>query len=126
MWIIRFHLLQTKHYNKIHRICKKYGFITRKISPLVYSKALLLHTTQKTSWRTLGNQFWVDHILLYRFSDFSCRSDMYREILHVFLESRSALYIGDSRQVHIESLNNSSEIYNLTKREFESMLDHII
>jgi len=71
MWIIRFHLLQTKHYNKINRISKKYGFVTRKHSTLVFSKALVLHLTQKTSWRTLGREFGVDHILLYRFNEFS-------------------------------------------------------
>lgn len=122
MWIIRFHLLQPKHYNKINRICKKYGFVTRKHTPLVFSKALLLHATQKTSWRSLGREFGLDHILLYRFHEFSSQSDMLREILHVFLESRSALYIGDIKQISIDTLNNSNELYDLTKSRFESII----
>mgnify|MGYP000574930995 CR=1 FL=1 len=122
MWIIRFHLLQSKHYNKINRICKKYGFVTRKHTPLVFSKALVLHITQKTSWRTLGREFGVDHILLYRFHDFASKSDMLREILHVFLESRSALNIGNTKQINSDTLNNSSEIYDLTKSRFESII----
>jgi len=122
MWIIRFHLLGTKHYNKIQRICKKYGFSPRKASPIVFAKATVLHSTQKTSWRALGREFHIDHILLYRFYELSRESEMMREIFHVFLQSRSALYIGDTKSISIAHLDNSSEIYDLTKREFESML----
>lgn len=47
---------------------------------------------------------------------------MLREILHVFLESRSALYIGDIKQISIDTLNNSNELYDLTKSRFESII----
>jgi hypothetical protein len=122
MWIIRFHLLQTKHYNKIARACKKHGFMPRKIAPTVFAKACLLHCTQKTSWRALGREFWVDHILLYRFHQLARGSDLLEEIIHTFLEWRIALYIGDIKEIDISTLDNSSEIFNLTKKQFESIL----
>lgn len=125
MWIIRFHLLQTKHYNKINRICKKYGFSPRKTSCLVFAKASLLHITQKTSWRALGRKFGVDHILLYRFHETAQKSQLLEEIIHVFLESRTSLYIGNIRQIDITTLDNSSELYNLTKWEFESIFSRV-
>ena len=47
---------------------------------------------------------------------------MLEEILHVFLESRTALYIGDTKSIDIVTLDNSREIYDLTKTQLESML----
>lgn len=57
MWILRYHLIQTKDYNKISRICKKYGFIPKQHSSIIYAKAVVKHATQKTSWRALKNEF---------------------------------------------------------------------
>jgi hypothetical protein len=125
MWIIRFHLLQTKHYNKITRTCKKHGFIPRKIAPTVFAKACLLHCTQKTSWRALGREFWVDHILLYRFYNSASNTGLLEEIIHIFFESHAALYIGDLKQINIGALDNSSEIYDLTMRQLSSILPRI-
>ena len=103
-------------------MCKKHGFIPRKIAPVVFAKASLLHCTQKTSWRALGREFWVDHILLYRFYEHSRESKMLEEILHTFLNSKTALYIGDTKSIDITTLDNSQEIYDLTQKQFESML----
>jgi len=122
MWIIRFHLLETKHYNKISRIYKKYDFVPRKISSLVFAKACILHHTQKTSWRALGRQFWADHTALYRFDDFAMKSGMLWEIFHVFSGAKVALFIGNNKTVDIDTLGNSDEISVLTHNEFESML----
>ncbi|MCD5375381.1 hypothetical protein LR010_02960 [Candidatus Gracilibacteria bacterium] len=125
MWIIRFHLLQTKHYNKIVRTCKRHGFFPRKIAPTVFAKACLLHCTQKTSWRALGREFHVDHILLYRFYTSASKTELLEEILHIFLESRIALNIGEAKQVNISQLDNSSEIYDLTMQQLPSILPHM-
>lgn len=125
MWIIRFHLLQSKDYNKIQRICKKYGFVPRKTSQIVFAKASLLHHTQKKSWRSLASQFAIDHAALYRFDKFSKTSPMLEEIFHVFLDSKIALYIGDNKTIDTYTLNNSEDIYILTKKQFKSMLASI-
>jgi len=121
MWIIRFHLLQPKHYNKISRIYKKYGFSPRSIPAIIFAKASILHHTQKTSWRTIGKQLGADHVNLYRFDVLARKSWMLREIFHIFWEARIALYIGDNKVIDRRDLNNSSIIYDLTKSEFESI-----
>jgi len=121
MWIIRFHLLEPKHYNKIGRIYKKYAFSPRSISWIVFAKSSLLHHTQKTSWRAIWKQFWVDHASLYRFDISARESWMLREIFHMFFESWVALYIGNKKTVSIQDLHNSDEIYDLTKEQFKSI-----
>ncbi len=125
MWIIRFHLLESKHYNKMNRIYKKYGFLPRRASPVSFAKASLLHHTQKISWRAISRQVSVDHSSLYRFDEFAREHSMHREIFHVFLESKSALYIGKNRVIDMQTLDNSQQIYDLTKAELESILERI-
>ena len=47
---------------------------------------------------------------------------MQAEIFHVFLEAHAALYIGEIRDFNTHNLDNSSEIYELTQKRFESIL----
>ena len=122
MWILRFHLLQTKDYNKIARICKKYGFLPRQHSPVIFAKALLLYATQKKSWRMIGRELGVNHIWLYKFYEFSKESDCLREIFHVFIDARIALYVGDKKHIEREFLDNSEEVLELTKGVLRNML----
>ena len=122
MWIIRFHLLQTKHYNKINRICKRYDFIPRKFSPLVFSKASLLHYTQKISWRALGRKFDLDHAALYRFNQTAKETDMLQEIFQVFLEAKVAIFVGEDKNFEIWDLHTNPYFYKLTEKQFQNLL----
>jgi hypothetical protein len=122
MWILRFHLLKSKDYNKISRICKKYGFVTRIHSPVVFAKAYIKYTTQKTSWRALSREFGIDYGQLHRFHDFVKFNHLEQQIFHVFLETRSALFIGNSRQFEVQLLDHSQEILALTQKQFASIL----
>ncbi|MDA9129122.1 hypothetical protein N9J72_01430 [Candidatus Gracilibacteria bacterium] len=122
MWILRFHLLQTKDYNKIARICKKYGFSPRQHSPIVFAKGLIIHETQKKSWRMIGRELGVNHIGLYKFHELARNSECLREIFHVFIESRMALYVGDNKHVEKDFLDNSREVLELTCRELGSIV----
>ncbi len=78
--------------------------------------------TQKTSWRALSREFWIDYGQLHKFYDFLKNNQIEDQIFHVFLETRSALYIGNSRQFNITSLDHSEEILTLTKKQFASIL----
>lgn len=122
MWILRFHLLKPKDYNKVNRICHKYGFFPRKYACIIFAKASVKHITQKISWRTLAREFGIDHIQLYKFYENAQKSSMLSEIFHVFLESRSALYIGDIRHINNDFLDNNQDIIDLTQRTFESIV----
>ncbi len=122
MWILRFHLLQTKDYNKIARICKKYGFLPRQNSPIIFAKASIIHMTQKTSWRLIARELGVSHISLYNFHEQSQKTPLLEEIFHVFISRRIALYIGDMRHIARGYLDNNKEIIALTKKELLAML----
>lgn len=122
MWILRFHLLQPKDYNRVTRMCAKYGFISRSHSPLQYAKASIKYATQQTSWRTLSHEFHIDHAALARFYESAKKSGLLGEIFHIFVERKVALYIGTKSNILAGELDNSEEIYLLTRREMESML----
>jgi hypothetical protein len=38
-------------------MCKKYGFIPKHHSSIIYAKAAVKYATQNTSWRALKNEF---------------------------------------------------------------------
>lgn len=122
MWILRFHLLSSKDYNKLGRICQKYGFVSRTHSVTVYAKASVKYMTGKYSWRTLSREFHIDHSALSKFYTFSRESGLLEEIFHVFLESRIALYIGDTQSISTYDLDHSQEIYELTQKQIVSMI----
>ncbi len=125
MWILRFHLLQPKDYNKIDRICKKYGFVSRTHSPIIYSKASIKYATQKHSWRSLSGEFHIDHAALAKFFTSAKDSGLLQEIFHIFLERRIALYIGEKRSISGEQLDNSQEIFELTQAEILTILSRL-
>lgn len=110
MWILRFHLLQPKDYNKIERVCKKHGFVSRTHSSLVYCKACVKHTTQKDSWRSLSREFHIDHAALAKFYTQAKYSGLLREIFHIFIDRKIALYIGQNKTITSEELDNSRKI----------------
>ena len=70
----------------------------------------------------IGRELWVSHIWLYKFYESACSSDMFEEIFHVFIHRRIALYVGDKKHIEKDYLDNSEEVWELTKKEFESML----
>jgi len=53
MWLIRTNKITTKDYNKISRVFKKIGFFPRRLSPIIFVKALLYHKLQNKSWRAI-------------------------------------------------------------------------
>lgn len=125
MWILRFHLLQSKDYNKIERVCKKYGFISRSHSPIVYCKACIKYTTQKYSWRTLSKEFHIDHAALAKFYTQAKYSGLLQEIFHIFTDRKIALYIGKNKSITSEELDNSKEILELTQQEIMTILSRL-
>lgn len=123
MWIIRFQKLETKDYNTIARIFKKAGFSPRRISPIVFAKALVLHEIQKKSWRMLSQHLGVSHVALFKlFQDISTQKDLYEKIFHVFTQSKSIVYIGETKTFTQDDLDNSETFSLLTKAELQSIL----
>lgn len=122
MWIVRFHKLQTKDYNKITRLIKKSWFTTRRIAPIIYGKSLVRHVIQKRSLRNVVGEFSISHIALHKFIHFIQDKKEYEKIFHVFLEARTILYIDNPRSFTQHDLDNSEEIYILTTEVLKSIL----
>ena len=122
LWILRFHLLTSKDYNKIARICKKHGFLPRQHSPVIFAKAVMLHATQKKSWRMISRELGVNHIWLYKFYELSRKSECCSEIFHVFINSRVALYVGNMKHIEKDFLDNSDELLELTLEQLAGIV----
>jgi hypothetical protein len=124
MWIIRFQKLNPRDYNSISRILKKAGFSPRRISPIVFAKALILHKIQKKSWRVLSQYFGVSHVALFKlFQEISPQKELYDKIFHTFSSSKSIVYIGDIKVFTQDDLDNSEHFSLLTKTELASILE---
>lgn len=122
MWIIRFDKLKPKDYNSLQRIFKKSGFITRRISPIVYGKSLVVHFLQKRSLRRVAKEYQISHIALHKFIIFIKKKIEFEKIFHVFLKSGSIVFIGDKTYFSRDDLDNSSKIYSLTEQTLKSIV----
>ncbi len=93
MWIIRTNKLTTKEYNLVSRAFKKMGFFPRRISPIIFAKALLFHYLQKKSWRKISVILNCNYIALHSFYSKYKYSPEIIKIFHTFAESRIIVFV---------------------------------
>ncbi len=122
MWIVRFQKIEPRDYNTCARLLKKSGFIPRRISPIIFVKALIMHFIEKKSWRRVAWELSVSHIALYKFYQEFSQKEEYRKIFHVFAERRIIVFIGENKSFTSNDLDNNEELYLLTVKELESIL----
>jgi hypothetical protein len=123
MWLIRLNKLTTKEYNLVTRVLKKIGFFPRKISGIIYIKALLFHLLQKKSWRSISILLNCNYIILHNFYSKYKNSGEITKIFHAFAESRIIVYVGEKKTFTNEDLDNSLEFLKLTKTELNLIFD---
>lgn len=107
------------------RICKKHNFFARKISPMLLSKALMIHMCQNKSWRKIAQEYQVSHIALYQFYEHAKENTYITEIFHVFLECHSVLYIANYKSISLNDLENNHELLSLTQEEFLRIIERL-
>ncbi|MFZ2255858.1 MAG: hypothetical protein WAW59_08400 [Patescibacteria group bacterium] len=95
MWLLRFHLVETRDYNKIDRIVARTGYISHNLSTMVLVKGILLHVLQKKSWRQAGAELKVSYTALYQFAQFFESREEKKELLSYLIERKIALYIAN-------------------------------
>jgi hypothetical protein len=125
MWIIRWQLLDTSDYNFITRELKKNNFIPRKIPPILFVKASIIHICQKKSWRKIASEYNTNHIYLYNFYQNFKNSKSLEIILHRFIDKRILLYIDEKKHFNSLFLDNNIEIIKLTKDTLGDTLKRI-
>lgn len=120
MWLIRFHLIETRDYNRVERFCYAVGFAPRKLSSMMLVKWLLLHVFQKKSWRQIGKELGTAHIPLYNFAlQFESSSELHT-LLEYCIERRIVLWIGDEWHISREYLE-SDEIVMKSREIWSTM-----
>jgi len=125
MWIICWWNLETNDYNFVARELKKNGFIPRKVAPMVFIKASILHICEKRSWRNIASELGCEHIYLYNFYQNFKNTDNLKTIFHRFIDKRVLLYIGEKKHFNRDFLNNNPELIQLTKQALASMMTRI-
>ncbi len=106
MWLIRFHLIETRDYNYANRICRKMGIAPKRTSDIVLIKALLLHVFQKKSWRTVALEVGISHVTAFQFYNDVRDTAEFHEILSYFIERRIVLSILHEKNITREYLES--------------------
>lgn len=66
MWLIHFHKIQTKDYNRIKKIFLEHNIYLKNLSPTLVSKCLLEHYCQKRSWRKISEKYGIHYSKIYQ------------------------------------------------------------
>lgn len=123
MWLIRLNKLTTKEYNLVARAFKKMGFFPRKITGIIYIKALLFHLLQKKSWRGISVLLNCNYIILHSFYSKYKNSGEINKIFHAFAESRIIVFVAEKKHFSNDELDNSIEFLKLTKGELNNIFN---
>lgn len=122
MWLIRFHLIETRDYNRVERFCHVVDFSPRKLSGMVLVKGILLHVFQRKSWRQIGKELGVAHIPLYNFYTQFHTTESLHDLIIYFIERRIILSLLDERHVTREYLE-TDEIVEKSLEEWGKVTD---
>lgn len=122
MWIIRFQKLESKDYNYISRRLLKAWFKARKLSPILFIKALIYNKLQKKSWRQISDILWVNHIVLFNFYKTYFVSPEVKEIFNHLAKNKVIIYFWDNRIIKKSDLEIDNNFLLETLRELENLL----
>ena len=117
MWLLRFHLIESRDYSRVERFCREVGFTPKKFSAMLLVKGAMLHIFQKKSWRQIGRELWVAHIPVYNFTTQMEWWVAFQNLLAYLIERRIVLWIGDERNITREYLE-SEEILERSREEW--------
>ncbi len=121
MWLIRTNKITTKDYNKISRVFKKIGFFPRRLSPIIFVKALLYHKLQNKSWRAIWTLLNCNCIGLHWFCSKYKDNPEITKIFHAFAESRIIVFVGENKHFTNIELDNSETYLKLTLNELDNL-----
>ena len=122
MWLIRLNYLTTKEYNLISRVFNKIWFFPKKISPIIFIKALFLHYLQKKSWRNIAINLNCNYIALFNFYSKYWKSHEIQELFHTFWDRNIIVFIDNTKNFSSNDLN--SEIFKkITKIEIDKIFE---
>lgn len=120
MWIFRFQKLKPKDYNYIKRVFDKIWFFPKKISWIIFIKALFFHILQKKSWRKISEILSCNHIVLFNFyNKFKDNSEI-KNIFLYFAEKRIIIFVDEKIKTFTnKDLDENIIFLENTKKELE-------
>ena len=125
MWLIRTHKLQPKDYNYIKRVFDKIWFFPKRISWIIFVKALFFHILQKKSWRNIATILNCSHLAIYNFFSNYKKYDEIKEIFFYFSDRRIIVFIEDKKTFSNDDLDNNDDFLEGTKKELEEILESL-
>ena len=120
MWIIRFDKFNTKDYNFIKRHLNKAWFNPKKIAPVIFIKACIMHTFQNRSWRHISNTFNLNHIVLYNFYNSYKNTKELKIILDKLVDNWVILFLDELKSFNFKNIDQT--IIDNTKKKMNSYL----
>lgn len=108
MWLIRLHLLKTKDYNKISRICKNAWLENNKYSFVLLVKWLCFHCLLNKPWRQISDLYKISYTTLYQFYNKTRSTDAFLKVFEYLCERKIILFIEDKKIIN-EQIMNSEE-----------------
>ncbi|MDD3145636.1 MAG: hypothetical protein PHV23_06050 [Candidatus Gracilibacteria bacterium] len=123
IWLIRINKITTKDYNYVARVFKKIGFSPRRITPIIFIKALFYHTLQKKSWRSISELLNCNHIALHSFySNYGNKKEIIK-IFHYFAKAKVIVFIGENKTFTNDDLDNNDAFLKLTISELNYIFE---
>ena len=115
MWLLRWHLIETRDYNKIERIVSRAGYGHKNYSSMLLVKWILLHTLQNKSWRLVAWELRTSHVPLYQFSVHMKWTTEFRDIISYLISRRIVLYVSHERHITTDILSGETILLSSQK-----------
>ncbi len=120
MWLIRFHLVETRDYNKIDRLLKNLDGIPQRVSSMLLIKWTIIHLLEKKSWRRIAEQLSIPYLTLYYFFNKIKATQVFRDILLYLIDRRILLCIWEEKNITNHYLQGDA-IIEISKNELETL-----
>lgn len=96
-------------------------FFPRRISSIVFVKAMFYHKLQKKSWRSIWALLNTNHIALHSFYNNYSKKEEIIKIFHYFCDAKVIVFVGDKKHFSIDEIDNTDYFYKLTIQELKSI-----
>jgi len=97
-------------------------FFPRRLTPIIFIKALFFHVLQKKSWRSISILLNCNHIALHSFYSNYWNKEEIIKIFHYFIDVKVIVFIGKTKTFSNDDIDNKELFLKLTKDELKSIL----
>ena len=118
MWLIHFHKIQTKDYNRIKKIFLDHNIYLKSLSPTLISKCLLEHYCQKRSWRKISEKYGIHYSKLYQKNIKIQKTWIIHHVFTYLILEEILIYYNDSSHINNSEVNTKISLKMLDTLRF--------